>query len=55
MKEWLLLVVFSILIYGVQFTKVDSQTYVFKTMESSLQKFTNVTTVGPASLIELPF
>jgi hypothetical protein len=55
MKEWLLLVVFSVLIYGVQLSKVESQTYVYKTMEKSLQKFTEVTTTGPVSMTKLPF
>jgi hypothetical protein len=54
-KEWLLLFVFSILLYGVQLSKVESQTYVYKTMENSLEKFTDVTTSGPVSMTKLPF
>jgi hypothetical protein len=54
-KEWLLLVVFSILIYGVQLSKVENQTYVYKSMESSLQKFTKVSKLGSASSTKWPF
>ncbi|MBT7610813.1 MAG: hypothetical protein HN576_13715 [Bacteriovoracaceae bacterium] len=52
MKEWLLLIVFSILIYGVQLSKVESQTYVYKSIEKSFQKLTDVTTLGSAAMIK---
>ena len=55
MKEWLILFVFSVVIYGIQLSKVESQTYVYKSLEQSIEKFTEVSRVGLVQDLKLRF